>query len=114
MTNLIKAADALAEAVELERKMKLKFDGTPADPIQAVDPQVVSWSEWQKQRVIMHQRLTAYCQARESDDGVNTDDLFNDIENTLYDCIFNSQGEVSGLDDAYDKITARIKAALED
>ncbi|AUR03152.1 hypothetical protein PhaeoP72_01167 [Phaeobacter inhibens] len=75
MTDLIKAADALAEEVDLERKMKLKFDGTPEDPIQTVDPQVVSWSEWQKQRVIMHERLTAYRQARESAGGVKVKPL---------------------------------------
>jgi len=58
--------------------------------------------------------LTAYRQARENADGVNTDGLFNDIEDILYDCIVSIQGEVSGLEEAYSRITVRIKAALEE
>lgn len=42
-------------------------------------------------------------------DGAVTASLFNDIENILYDCIFSSQGEACGLEEAYDKITTRIK-----
>jgi hypothetical protein len=89
MTDLIKAADALADFCD---ELKL----LPIKQAQLTD------------------RLTAYRQARESSDGVNVDDLFKSVEDILYDCIVSIQGEVSGLEEAYDRITSRIKAALEE
>lgn len=93
MTDLIKAADALASHVE-------------------------SVAEWMRSNGYDDsadlEALTAYRQARENADGVNTDGLFNDIEDILYDYIVSIQGEVSGLEEAYDRITSRIKAALEE
>lgn len=93
MTDLIKAADALASHVE-------------------------SVAEWMRSNGYDDsadlEALTAYRQARESSDGVNVDDLFKSVEDILYDCIVSVQGEVSGLEEAYDRITSRIKAALEE
>lgn len=89
MIDLIKAADALADAAENVDRVNYKNDE-------------------------LDEALNAYRQARESSGWVNAAALSEDVEDILWDHVYADRGEIFGLGDACDKIRSRIKAALED